>query len=348
MLDFSNCGITGLCVHHIGNRTNGEDILLSKNNHDISDEKLQDLLLRYFLAPFSNVEYYSFTFSNGDLSMNPVYSFVSEIFKKANTLHNQSIDIAKHLYEISVHPQIKAGDLFVSIFSDIEIDGELCQAIGIFKSENRQAFLKLNNQKNDFSLKYDDGINVEKLDKGCLIMNKSKEEGYKVCIIDRANKAGEAQFWKDTFLNLKPCSDDYHHTKDFLNITKNFVTKQLIEEFEVSKTDQIDYLNRSVDYFKTHESFDKDDFEKEVFQDKGVIKAFRNYDEIYRGNNDLELIDNFDISTQALKKQAKIFKSVLKLDKNFHIYIHGNKDMIEQGIEKDGRKFYKIYFKEES
>ena len=122
----------------------------------------------------------------------------------------------------------------------------------------------------------------------------------------------------------------------------------MIEEFEVSKTDQIDYLNRSVDYFKTHESFDKDDFEKEVFQDKGVIKAFRNYDEIYRGNNDLELIDNFDISTQALKKQAKIFKSVLKLDKNFHIYIHGNKDMIEQGIEKDGRKFYKIYFKEES
>ena len=53
------------------------------------------------------------------------------------------------------------------------------------------------------------------------------------------------------------------------------------------------------------------------------------------------------ISAPAVKKQAKIFKSVLKLDKNFHIYIHGNREMIEQGVEKDGRKFYKIYFEKE-
>jgi hypothetical protein len=57
--------------------------------------------------------------------------------------------------------------------------------------------------------------------------------------------------------------------------------------------------------------------------------------------------DSFEISTQAVKKQARIFKSVLKLDKNFHIYIHGNRDMIEQGVEKDGRKYYKIYFENE-
>jgi hypothetical protein len=58
--------------------------------------------------------------------------------------------------------------------------------------------------------------------------------------------------------------------------------------------------------------------------------------------------ESFDISPQAVKKQARIFKSVLKLDKNFHIYIHGDRELIEQGVEKDGRKFYKIYFTEES
>ena len=42
-----------------------------------------------------------------------------------------------------------------------------------------------------------------------------------------------------------------------------------------------------------------------------------------------------------------MFKGVLKLDKNFHIYIHGNRELIEQGIDKDGRKFYKIYFERE-
>jgi len=59
------------------------------------------------------------------------------------------------------------------------------------------------------------------------------------------------------------------------------------------------------------------------------------------------MTDNFEISAQAVKKQSKIFKSVLKLDKNFHIYIHGDKELIEKGVEKDGRKFYKIYYKEE-
>ena len=58
----------------------------------------------------------------------------------------------------------------------------------------------------------------------------------------------------------------------------------------------------------------------------------------------LILVDNFKISSQAVKKQSRIFKSVLKLDRNFDIYIHGDKNLIEKGTEKDGRKYYKIYW----
>ena len=43
----------------------------------------------------------------------------------------------------------------------------------------------------------------------------------------------------------------------------------------------------------------------------------------------------------------RVYKSVLKLDRNFHIYIHGNTDLIEKGIDDDGRKYYKIYYQEE-
>jgi hypothetical protein len=59
------------------------------------------------------------------------------------------------------------------------------------------------------------------------------------------------------------------------------------------------------------------------------------------------LKDNFKISQQAVKKQARVFKSVLKLDRNFHIYIHGDRELIQQGVERDGRKYYKIYYNEE-
>ncbi len=71
-------------------------------------------------------------------------------------------------------------------------------------------------------------------------------------------------------------------------------------------------------------------------------------DDQYRDENEMEKNPSFEISNQAVKKQARVFKSVLKLDKNFHIYIHGDKKMIQQGVETDGRKFYKIYYDDES
>lgn len=348
MIDYTNTQIEKVSVHTVGNKTNGEELLLSKSLLDISDLKVRELLFKFFLTPFANPEFYTFTFSNEDFTLNPLFNFASQIFDSSSTFQKNSVDAAKHLYEISVHPQIKSGDLFLAYFSSISVGDQLTDAIGVFKSESRQAFLKLNSNQEDFSIQYDDGINIEKLDKGCLIFNTDKNLGYKVCIIDKSNKSVEAQYWKDIFLQLKPCSDDYHHTKAFMNITRNFLTTQLKEEFEVSRADQIDLLNRSVNYFKTHETFEKKDFERQVFQERGMIKAFHNFDEKYRENHDIELNDSFEISPQAVKKQLRVFRSVLKLDKNFHIYIHGNSELIEQGVEKDGRKFYKIYFDKEA
>jgi hypothetical protein len=349
MMDYTNCNIEKVSVHTIGNKTNNEKLYLSKSLLDISDLKVRELLFRFFLHPFSNPEFHSLTFTNEDFTLNPIFNFASQIFDNSKTFHKNSVNFAKHLYELSVHPQIKSGDLFITYFSGINIQDELTDALGIFKSENRQSFLKLNNSNEDFSIRYDDGINIEKLDKGCLILNVNRNSGFKVCIIDKSNKSIEAQYWKDSFLQLRPCNDHYHHTKEFMNITKNFVTNQLAEEFEVSKADKIDLLNRSVEYFKTHSNFEKKDFEKEVFYHPEIIKSFRSFDEQYRDNNEIDIQDNFEISSQAVKKQARLFKSVLKLDKNFHIYIHGNNELIEKGYdEKKKMNYYKVYFKEEN
>ncbi len=348
MINYTNCNIEKVSVHSVGNKTNGEELNLSKSLLETSDLKVKELLFKFFLFPFSNPEFYSFTFTNEDFLLNPLYKFASLIFDDSNLFHQNSVDIARHLYELSLHPQIKSGDLFIAYFSDINIGNELTDAIGIFKSENRQAFLKLDHSQEIFSIQYYDGINIEKLDKGCLIFNINRNEGFKVCIVDKSSKSTEAQYWKDIFLQLKPCSDNYHHTKEFMNITKHYVTKQMIEEFEVSKADQIDLLNRSVDYFKTHDNFDKNEFEKEIFQDTEIINSFKNFDTTYREGNDIIISDNFDISQQAVKKQARIFKSVLKLDKNFHIYIHGNRELIEKGVDENGRKYYKIYYEQEN
>ena len=129
-----------------------------------------------------------------------------------------------------------------------------------------------------------------------------------------------------------------------MTITKSFITESLPEQFEIEKADQIDLLNRSANYFKNKEEFTMQEFEHEVLQDKQVIDAFQSYDkgELFGINR------GFEISQQAVKRQAKIFKSVLKLDRNFHVYIHGNRELIERGEDETGRKFYKLYYKEES
>lgn len=349
MLDYSNCGLEQVAVHHVGNKTNEEELYVAEELLDIGDAELRELLLRFFLQPFAKpTEFYNLMAEGEDFTLNPVFNAAAQAFDNPTTLYENSVELANHLYDQALHPQIKSGDLLVVYFSEIVLEDEVTDAIGIFKLENKQSFLKLKQADANFSLGYDEGINIEKLDKGCLIFNTDREVGFKVCIIDKSSKGAEAQYWKDNFLHLKPASDVYYYTKQFMNLTKSFVTEQLPDELEVSKADQIDLLNRSVAYFKSNEAFDKQDFEETVLQKEELIESFRSFNEVYQEENDIDFGDRFDISPQAVKQQSRVFKSILKLDKNFHIYIHGDRELIEQGVEADGRKFYKIYFETEA
>lgn len=347
MIDFSTCTISQLSAHEVGNKTNGEQLYASREPLNIEDARLQELLLQYFLKPFAAPQFYQFTFSNDDVALNPVYHYLSELFGHPGSFHHQSIHLAKHLYECATHHNIRSGDLYVAYFQHIRIGEAFTDAVGIFKSENKDAFLKLEQKQGKFVLNYEDGINIEKLDKGCLVFNTEQEQGYKVCTVDKAGRSADAQYWKDDFLKIKPCSDSYHLTQNFLSVTKAFVTHQMQQEFDVDKTDQIDILNRSVNYFKENDQFNEQEFSASVFQDEGLISSFQRFKKEAKDDADLDLQDDFSISPVAVKKQARVFKSVLKLDKNFHVYIHGNREMIERGTDADGRKYYKLYYNEE-
>ena len=207
-------------------------------------------------------------------------------------------------------------------------------------------FFDVQQQANEFELRIQEGTELTKIDKGCLILNKDEETGYEVMIFDNQNRGEEAQYWKEKFLAVTPQKNEYHHTNHFLTLTKQFITQQL--DTDVDKTEQVKLLNRSIDYFKGNEAFDIDDFQNEVFETTEIIGAFREFGSRYTQANDFDIASSFDISVDAVKKQTKIFKSVLKLDKNFHIYIHGRTDLIEKGVDTDGRKFYKIYYQDES
>lgn len=334
-----------LIIHYVGNKNNGDGVRFSEYLTDF--ENIEQYFKKLIESNFKLEELFSFH-SLPNIELNPMFQFISSIFEDNNSFVEQSHNSARYLYDKSIHPQIKAGELLMVYLKDCKIGEEQADAIGVFKSENKDTVLKVCSSKNGFDLKDENGMNINKLDKGCLIFNIQKKDGYLIAVVDNTNRSSEAQYWKEHFLSVQPIKNDFHQTQQFLGIAKQFVTKQLSEEFNVTKTDQIDFLNRSVDYFKSHEKFDKQEFEKMVFEDDSLIESFQDFDKTFRKDNEMPPAESFEISNKAVKKQARVFKSVLKLDKNFHIYIHGDKKLIENGTDEVGRKFYKIYYEEES
>src|SRR5207245_5003769 len=115
--------------------------------------------------------------------------------------------------------------------------------ITIIKKENRDTFFEEKTSSQYFGVNMKDGISTAKFDKGCLVLG-TEDQGYLLFVVD-SNR--DTEYWRSVFLNIKSRSDSNNSTNNYMSLTKNFVTKHLIEKFELSTTDKADYLNRSVE-----------------------------------------------------------------------------------------------------
>ncbi len=348
MINDSQARIEELWIHFVGNAAQEEGLQYCEHSIPIRGEEVDDLLKQYFFTNFKEPEFYSFDFFDGNIDLNPMYNYAKMAFADPDLLGEQSVNIAKFLYENSKHPNIKSGDLMIAYVTDLLIEDELLDGICIFKCENRQPFIGLEKQEKSYHLDTKHGLHPGKLDKACLILNSEENDGYKILAIDQSNKSKDAQFWKEKFLNLKHRSDDYHYTKQYIQATKAFVKERLRPLHEIDKTQEAELLNHSLDYLKNEEELSQAAFDERVFKKDDVINDFQLFKLDYQQEHGIELGDNFKVSNAAVKSQSKVFKSVLKLDKNFHIYIHGNRSWIEKGSDANGRKFYKIFYEEEN
>jgi hypothetical protein len=235
----------------------------------------------------------------------------------------------------------------VAYFKEVEVDGIKTDAVGLFKSENKDTYLKVISQNGSNGLEQDSGINVNKLDKAALIFNTNADEGYRMAIIDNTNRT-EAKYWVDDFLQAKPCADEYQHTRTFLNATKAFITKELPATQEVSRGEQAELMDKALRYFKENDTYEMNDFNQQVMGDESLSADFGQYVDDYMARNDLEPAESFAISESAVKKSSRSMKSVIKLDRNFHIYVHGGEGLIKKGYDEEtGMEYYQLYFKEE-
>ncbi len=346
-MNTDNTRIEAIAIHEIGDKSLQQDLILSQNLLNPDSDELE-LLRSFFLNHFKSEEFFSFRLEDSSVPASRIYQPVVEIFEDPSLLLSGSHQIARVLYNFTETELISHGYLFSCYFQDVMFGDELTDAIGLYFCHNDDLFLTPESLYKHPLLRFSNGIFTGKHEMACLIFDTDAENGYKIDLIDKSKKSNEGQFWKELFLHVKPAEDEFFQTSHWMGLTKAFVDHQLPMEFAVERKEQLDYLDRSIDYFKTQDHYSEQEFADQIFDNSEIVRSFGEYRKSYEDSHDLDLPPEFELNDHAVKKQAKHFKSVLKLDRNFHIYIHGDRSLIERGIDETGRKFYKIYFDKET
>lgn len=344
MILYHNASLHETAVHFVGNPSNEEPLTLTESLLSVSDDD-QARLLEYFMHSFKPEEFYTFEAAESE-----VFPYLSKMFQGGDSFLDASQSIASHLYDVSVHPKILPGDLFIGRIRELSLHGEFCDGLVFIKAEVEDHFAQVEWKDKHSSLVFSQGYRLNRIDKACLVLSLEPGDGYRVLVVDKTNgNSGEAQYWTDAFLGLQALEDSYHHTQQFMQVTREYLRDKLPEEFQVSPAEQIALLNKSSQFFKNKEKFEMEEFTDNVFKDDDVASSFKTFTKNYSEDPEHSITEAFDISKSAVKKHAGMFKSVLKLDKNFHIYVHGNRQLIERGYDEEkGMNFYKVFFNNEA
>lgn len=349
MINLYNAQIESLSIHRVGNKSRGENIFLSASTFHLNDE-IKPLIKEYFLKPFREKEetYYQFQ-HEADLEFNELYNLANSIFDDHLNAHEYSKKIATLLYEQSSHPHIKSGEVYVVYFENMQLDNEKVPAIGIFKSELKHDFLQFEQKGSNLEMIVEQGVNLNKLDKGAIIFNKNRTEGYKIMSVD--SNRYDTKYWLENFLGVDVLADENYFTKNYLNFCKNFA-KDVVLPAE-DKKQEVMFMNRSMDYFAKNDDFEETNFMNSVIDNPDLIPEFQNYKVEKAPKYKVEDLSTFPISNKAVTDARKKIKNVITLDTNIQIKMDFvNAESAEKFVEKgwDEEKqmyYYLVYFNKE-
>lgn len=350
MINLFNTHIETLSIHRVGNKSRNEAIFLSENPYGLNDE-IVPLLKEYFLKPFREKEENYFQFAHEvDLEYNEMYKFAMEVFDNPSNVHNISKNITQHLFEQSNHPHIKNGEVYITHLTNISIDNNVVDAIGIFKSEIKTDFLQFEEKGMTLEMILQQGINLNKLDKGCLIFNYKKEEGYKILTVD--SNRYDARYWLENFLSVDAFQDENFMTKKYLKFCQDFA-KEVVLPAE-DKKEEVMFMNRAVNHFAKNDQFEEANFLNEVLDNPDLISEFKSY-KVDKGEKySIEDLTSFPIANAAVSDARRSIKNVINLDTNIQIKLDFiNPESAEKFVEKgwDEEKqmyYYLVYFNKEN
>ena len=336
---------TSIVLAKVGNPQREEELQTSKDLFRVAEED-QVPLTTLLLRSFKNLPPHRFS-HHSSLDKNEMNACAKAIFASNNQLLPRGIDIARRLYSKSVHPNIKAGDLCIALIDDLEIEDQRVQGLCILKSETVVPFLSISTEDGDLRLCTEHGINPEKIDKGCLILNHWAQKGYYVLTFDRTG--ADTRFWVREFLGLQAIADSDFLTTTYANLAANFMKQELPEEGATPER-ACTAAQEALAYFDDRERFELQEFEQEVLKTPEIVAKFAEHRSRHEEEQGVPLATAFDIAQKQVSKVKKRVGAVLKLDTGVEIHLKstyaGEHDtVLERGFDDDkGMKFIKVFY----
>lgn len=333
--------IQRMIVHSVGNKEREEGVSFSKNELDYKEIQgdVEDLIEK----SFNTSDLYQFFFEQ-DINLNPIYSFVKVLFAEPDRFIEQSNLIAKILYERSNRPSVVRGELNVIYLTGCEIDGETVDALALLKMEQKERMVRYVHDENGIRVVKMEGVNLSKVDKGCLIYNIDEENGYRISIVNKTVKNQDKAYWQDDFLHVKSCQSAYHQTVNLMNLCKDFVKEEMED---CDKMQRSLAVARAKSVIATKDEVDLNDFAEEVFQNATLADRFMEYRDSSEYLSELPG-DTLKIERKIPKKHISMPANTIHLDGNFDIVVKGGEDHIVRGVdESNGMKYYKLFFEKE-
>ena len=336
-------------IHKVGNKFNDTKNAFSEQILSL-DDVTYDLLLPFTLKPFvSAAESYRFN-HHADINLNEINSYTQSLFESDDEFIEVSKHMVLHLFEQSNSAQIKTGDVLVCLFDNIQYEDAFVEGLGIFKIETKTEFFQTYREDSHYDIVVQKGIQSKKVDKGCLVLNHSDGEGKIVFSVD--NNSYDAQYWIKQFLNIKYPDDSNQHTKNYLEMCREFSKEVLQPQF--GGQEQSDFLVKTVDYFKENDMVNVENFKDNVFEEEDQIEMFEAFKKSYESENKVLLRNHFEVSAPVLRKQKQKIKTEISLDTHIKIKIDvdapdATSDYLERGYDEDKKMhFYKVYFNAET
>jgi hypothetical protein len=347
---FNYATAVGIVLAKIGNPQREEPLTTSKEVFRV-DEADQVALTALFLKPFKNLLGHRF-YHHSSLDKHEMNGYAKAIFGSADGLLEKGCDIARLLYSKSNHPNIKAGDLCIALINDVEVNDEKLQGICILKSETMVPFLSISARDGDLQLSTEQGINPEKIDKGCLILNHNEHKGYYVLTFDRSG--GESRFWVREFLGVQAVTDAAFLTKSYADMAVSFLgNDKPAEADDTPPWESCTAAKDAMDYFDEREEFNLDEFEKEVLKTPEAAARFAEHRSRVEEAQGQALETSFEISKKDVNKAKKRIGTVMKLDTGVEIHVKQAfttmpDPVLERGFDKaKGMSFVKVYYNKE-